>query len=95
MQEVAFADDQLSVAADPLLIVLGKAPKLTVGTAGVTEITADCVALPPGPVQLSVKLVFAVSAPVVSEPLSGSAPLQAPDPVHAVALLVVQVTLEL
>jgi len=36
-----------------------------------------------------------VSAPVVSEPLSGSAPIQAPDPVHAVALLVVQVTLEL
>ncbi len=54
MQDVACVDDQLSVAAVPLLIVLGLAPKLTVGAAGVTEITADCVALPPGPVQLSV-----------------------------------------
>jgi hypothetical protein len=54
VQEVAFADDQVRVAADPLLIVLGTAPMLTVGTAGVTEITADCVAVPPGPLQLTV-----------------------------------------
>lgn len=53
-QELAFADDQLSVAIDPFTTVLGSAEKLTVGTAGVTETTADCVALPPGPVQLSV-----------------------------------------
>jgi hypothetical protein len=54
MQDVALFDDQLSVAADPLLIVLGIATKLTVGTAGITEMTADCVAVPPGPVQLKV-----------------------------------------
>jgi hypothetical protein len=53
-QDVALLDDQLSVAADPLVIVLDIAPKLTVGTAGVTEITADWAALPAGPVQLSV-----------------------------------------
>lgn len=52
-QDVAFAEDQLSIADDPLTIVLGIAAKLTVGTAGVTEITAVCVALPAGPVQLS------------------------------------------
>ncbi len=92
-QDVAFCDDQLSVAADPLVIVLGIAPKLTVGTAGATEITADCVAMPAGPVQLKVYVVVAASAAVVTEPLSGSVPLQAPDPVHAVALIVVHVTL--
>jgi hypothetical protein len=54
MHDVACDDDQLSVAAAPFVIVLGLAPKLTVGTAGVTEINADWVALPLGPVQLSV-----------------------------------------
>lgn len=54
VQDVALADDQLSVALFPLVTVLGLAPKLRVGTAGVTVTKADCVALPPAPVQVSV-----------------------------------------
>jgi hypothetical protein len=52
-QEVALVDDQINVAPPPLAIVLGLALKLTVGAAAVTETVADCVALPPVPVQVS------------------------------------------
>jgi hypothetical protein len=54
LQEVAFVDDQLNIEALPLAIVLGLAAKLTVGAGEVTETVADCVALPPVPVQVSV-----------------------------------------
>jgi hypothetical protein len=53
VQEVAFVDDQLNVALPPLAIVLGLALMVTVGAAAVTETVADCVALPPVPVQAS------------------------------------------
>jgi hypothetical protein len=52
-QEVALAADQLRVAPPPLATVLGLAVKLTVGAGAVTETVADCVALPPAPVQVS------------------------------------------
>ena len=52
-QEVALLADQLKVALPPLAIVLGLALKLTVGAGAVTETVADCVALPPAPVQVS------------------------------------------
>ena len=52
--EVAFVEDQLSVALLPLFIALGPTLKVTVGAAGLTETVADCVALPPLPVQVSV-----------------------------------------
>jgi hypothetical protein len=51
-QEVALLADQLKVALPPLAIVLGLALKLTVGAGAVTETVADCVALPPAPVQV-------------------------------------------
>ncbi len=55
VQLVAFVEDQLSVAADPLLTVVGLAERLTVGLAGADTLTVtDCDALPPGPLQLSV-----------------------------------------
>jgi len=55
VQEVALVADQLSVALLPLVIVLGLAVKLIVGAGAgeVTETVADCVALPPVPVQVS------------------------------------------
>ena len=53
VQEVALVDDQLNVEALPPAIVLGLAFKLTVAAAAVTETVADCVALPPVPVQVS------------------------------------------
>jgi hypothetical protein len=53
VQEVALVDDQLNVEALPLATVLGLAVKLTVGAGEDTETVADCVALPPLPVQVS------------------------------------------
>ena len=54
LQDVAFLDDQDSVELLPLATVLGLAVKLTVGAGEVTVTVADCAALPPAPVQVSV-----------------------------------------
>ena len=54
VQAVAWVADQLSEEALPLATVLGLAVKVTVGADVVTETVADCVALPPVPVQVSV-----------------------------------------
>ena len=52
---VALVDDQLSVAEPLLATLAGLADNVTVGTGGaVTAIVADALALPPGPVQVSV-----------------------------------------
>ncbi len=54
VQDVALLDDQVSVDALPLLIVLGLALKITVGAGFALTVTvADCAALPPLPVQVS------------------------------------------
>ncbi len=53
VQAVALVEDQLNVDALPLVIVLGLAVKLSVGTGAVTDTVADCVALPPVPVHVS------------------------------------------
>jgi hypothetical protein len=84
-QAVAFADDQASEALAPLVIELGLAARRTVGAAAFTETVADCAAVPPGPVQVNVKVVLELSAPVDCEPLEGRAPLQPPDAWQAVA----------
>jgi hypothetical protein len=53
-QEVALLDDQVSVDALPLLMVLGLALRLTVAAGFALTVTvADCDALPPAPVQVS------------------------------------------
>ncbi len=51
---VALFDDQLSVDAAPLVTVLGAAVRVTDGAGVVTETVADCAALPPAPLQVSV-----------------------------------------
>ena len=53
-QEVAFVVDQLKVELLPLTMELGLAATLTVGAGDVTVTVADCAALPPTPVQVSV-----------------------------------------
>jgi hypothetical protein len=53
VQDVAFVEDQLSVEVAPFLTVLGLAVKVTAGVGVVTETVADCVALPPLPLQVS------------------------------------------
>jgi hypothetical protein len=54
VQEVALVADQVSVELLPLATVLGLATRLMVGTGCVTDTVADCAALPPVPVQVSV-----------------------------------------
>ncbi len=54
VQEVALVLDHVRVELAPLATVLGLAVKLTVGAADVTVTVADCAALPPTPVQVSV-----------------------------------------
>ncbi len=52
--EVALVDDQVRMAALPLVTVLGLALRMTVGGGEVTVTVADCAALPPVPVQVNV-----------------------------------------
>ena len=54
VQAVAFAEDQVSVEPVPLVTELGDALIETVGAAALTDTVADCAALPPLPVQVSV-----------------------------------------
>jgi hypothetical protein len=54
VHEVAFAADQLRVELLPLITELGLELRLTVGAGDFTETVADCVALPPAPVQVNV-----------------------------------------
>ena len=54
LHEVALVDDQVRVEVLPLATVVGFALSATVGAGVVTVIVADCDALPPAPVQVSV-----------------------------------------
>jgi hypothetical protein len=54
VHEVALVADQLKVELLPLATVLGLAENVMVGTGCVTDTVADCVELPPVPVQFSV-----------------------------------------
>jgi hypothetical protein len=77
------------------LTVLGLAEKLTVGDGVLTETVADCVALPPEPVQVREYVALALSAPVDCEPVTGLLPDQAPEAVQEVALVDDQVNVAL
>ena len=54
VQAVALVDDQVSADVAPLFTVVGFAVKVTAGAGVVTDTVADCDALPPVPVQVSV-----------------------------------------
>jgi hypothetical protein len=84
---VAFAADQLKVELVPLVTELGAALNWTVGAADLTETVADWVALPPGPLHVNEYVELALTAPVDCEPLKALEPLQPPDAVQDVALL--------
>ena len=69
---------------------------MTVGGAGAVTVTVvDCEALPPLPVQLNVKVLVLVKAPVDCEPLVALAPDHDPDAVQTVASVDDQVSVEL
>jgi hypothetical protein len=95
VQAVALLLDQVSVEDAPAFTVLGAALNVTVGALLETVMVADCVADPPGPVQVSSYSVVLVRVPVDVVPLVGMLPCQPPEAVHAVAPPDFQVRAEL
>jgi hypothetical protein len=95
VQAVALLLDQVSVAVAPAFTVLGEALNVTIGALLETVTVADCVADPPGPVQVSSYSVLLVSVPVDVVPLVGMLPCQPPEAVQAVAPADFQVSVEL
>lgn len=89
VQLVAFAADHEIVAAPPLVTDTGFADNDSVGAGeAVTLTTTFLVTVPPLPVQASVNVLLAVSAPVETlVPEVGLPPDQAPEAVHELALV--------
>jgi len=83
--DVAFWLDQDKVVAVPISTVLGLALRVTTGANGETVTVADCLAEPPGPVQVSSYSVVLASVPVDQVPLVATVPFQPPEAVQAVA----------
>ncbi len=62
------------------------------GAFAATDTIADCVALPPKPWHVSVKVEFALSGPVDFEPLEPRVPDHAPDAEQVLAFVLLQVS---
>jgi len=90
---VAFVDVQVSTMALPAVTVCALALSVVVGTTLTTRLAV--VPVPPAPVQVIVYVALDDKGPVLRAPLVAKAPLQPPDPVHAVALVDVHVNVEL
>jgi hypothetical protein len=87
VQLLALLEDQLRIADPPPVTLAGLALRLTEGAGMETLTVTDWLALPPGPLQVSVKLVEVLSAPVLAVPLVGSFPDQPPEAVQLVAFV--------
>jgi hypothetical protein len=89
-------DVQLSVDDPPWTIALGDAVSVSVGAGvgGVTETVASFDAEPPAPVHVSVNVVVCASADVTCVPDVALVPDQPPDARQFVALLELQVSVE-
>ena len=86
---------QVSVELWPLATDVGFAVRVTVGTGVVvTDTEALACDVPPLPVQASVKVAAADNAPVEALPLAGLLPDHAPEAVQDVALVELQVNVE-
>jgi hypothetical protein len=94
VQDVAFVAVHVKVELRPLAIELGLAEIEMVGAGELTDTVADCVAVPPVPVQLREYVALALSAPVGCEPLTAFVPDQPPEAVQEVALRADQVNVE-
>lgn len=92
VQLVVFVVFHVSVDALPIRTVAGVAVRVIVGAGAAMETVADWLAVPPGPVQLKVKVVITESGPVDWLPLVALAPAQPPSAVQLVALVVLQVS---
>jgi hypothetical protein len=84
-QAVASVELQVKVEVVPGATEVGSALKVAVGIIWTVVVTGWLV--PPPPVQLSVKSVDAVSAPVLWLPLAAREPLQPPEAMHEVAFV--------
>jgi hypothetical protein len=95
VQALALALDQVSTEEAPDFTVLGVALSVTTGALLETVTVADCVADPPGPVQVSSYSALLVRVPVDIVPLVGTLPCQPPEAVQAVAPGAFQLRVEL
>lgn len=96
VQEVAVLLDQVSMAAAPAFTVLGPTLSVTVGALLETVTVTDCVADPPGPVQVTSYSVVSVRAGVCQIALVGTLPRQLPTmATQPVTLADVQVRVDL
>jgi hypothetical protein len=93
VQAVAPVDIHVRVEALPLATGFGEALISTVGS-GATVTVVEATEVTPAPVQVSVKRVVLLSAPVVLEPLTATLPLQPPDAVHEEAPLEFHVSVD-
>lgn len=93
VQAVAFADDHVRLVDDPAVTDGGTAVNVTVGATGAVTVT-DALAdpEPPVPEHVRVKLALVVSAAEFSVPLVALAPVQPPEAVQDVALVLDQVS---
>jgi hypothetical protein len=93
VQVVAFVDDHVRLVDDPVVTELGFAVSVTVGNTGAVTVTdALAVPEPPLPEHVRVKLALAVSAAEFSVPLVALLPVQPPEAVQDVALVLDQVS---
>jgi hypothetical protein len=93
--DVALVELQVRVEVPPLAILVGFAVNMTVGTLAATvTIAVVGTLMPPGPEQVSEYVVVAVNAAVVCVPLAARGPFQPPVAVHEVALVELQVSVD-
>jgi len=94
VQLVAFVLLHVNVELPPLDTLVGETLSVSVGAAGgcCTVTVAVAEFDPPVPLQFKEKLEFAVSAPVLCEPLVALVPDQPPEAVHDVAFVADQVS---
>ena len=96
MQAVALVLFQVNVELAPLAMLEGAATSDTVGLGGLVTVTvALAVTVPPVPLQESEKPVVVDRFPVEALPLTALVPLQPPDAIQLVALVLLQVNVEL
>ena len=86
--------DHVNVAVALRATPGGLAERLTVGVPAVTVTAAVCAIVPPAPAHVSVKLEFAVKAPVLWVPDVPFDPVQDPDAAQLVAFVVLHVSCE-
>jgi F0F1-type ATP synthase membrane subunit c/vacuolar-type H+-ATPase subunit K len=91
---MALVELQDKVDLAPELTVGGAAVSVTMGGGMVIVTVVDACAVPPAPVQLSMKLVVAVNALVVAVPLIALVPLHPPEAEQLVAPVELQVSVD-